>query len=223
MDDNAQWQRSYEISTDAGEIVFDADYCITPDSKSTPWIAQAAVCPPCSKRDDRADGNLISEPNPYVTEGHSGDGPDSPALFSTCNHAGRTLGTAESSLPAAGDTELASSSSSSPSEEQFSLHSDIDATGLQVAAAAPAPALVSNDRSYIYVDPLKNTINNNVAGSTGSSDGSSSSFDFPYIDQFDPASAYRTPTASSESTTPIIPEQANFAIQGRRKMRKRAE
>lgn len=149
----AQWQRSYDISTDAGEIVFDADYCITRDSRTTPWIAQAAVCPPCSKGDVRANGAFISETNPYVLESHLSDGPDFPALLSTCNHPSGISDTSESLLPAAGATELASSSeggrSSSLSEGQFNLHSDIDVTGLQVAAAAPAPASVSNDGSYI--------------------------------------------------------------------------
>lgn len=252
MTDEAQWQRSYEISTDTGEIVFDADYCITPDSKTTPWVAQPAVCPPCSKRDVRANGDLISETNPYVTGEYPRDGPDSPALLSTCNHDGRTLGTLESSLPAAGMNEFASSSgvgsssssstsSSSPSEEQFNLQSDTAVTGLQVVAAAPAPAPIGNDGSYIYVDPLTNKNNNNDgAGSAGSSssnflntntptlpkltsDGSPSS-ELPYIDQFDSTSTYRTtPTLSSENTTPDSPEQVNFAIQGRRKIRKRAQ
>lgn len=250
MIDEAQWQRSYEISTDAGEIVFDADYCITPDSKTTPWVAQPAVCSPCSKRDVRANGDLIPETDLYVTGDYPGDGPDSPALFTTCNHAGRTLGTPEGSLPAAGMTELASSSgggsgssssgssSGSPSEEQFNLQSDTAVTGLQVAAAA-APAPISNDGSYIYVDPLNNN-NGAGAGSAGSSssnflntntptlpklssDGLPSS-ELPYIDQFDSTSTYRTtPTFPSGKTTPDSPEQANFAIQGRRKIRKRAQ
>ena len=193
----AQWQRSYDISTDAGEIVFDADYCITRDSRTTPWIAQAAVCPPCSKRDVRANGAFISETNPYILESHLSDGPDFPALLSTCNHPSGISDTSESLLPAAGATELASSSeggrSSSLSEGQFNLHSDIDFTGLQVAAAAPAPASVSNDGSYIYIDPLNNN-NNNAVGSAGSSDASS------YIDQFDSAFAYRTPPPPHQKT-----------------------
>lgn len=99
------------------------------------------------KRDVRANGNLISETNPYVMEGHPGDGADSPVLLITWSHDGRTLDIPESSLPAAGMTELASSSeggsSNSPSQGKFNLHSDTAVTDLQVAAAALAP--IGND------------------------------------------------------------------------------
>lgn len=153
MESKALWQRTYDISDDAGEIVFNDDYCVTPDSKTTPWIAGTTVCPECSPRDVRANGAHIVETNPYVLSEYSGGGPDSPAVLGVCNNGGiGREGTPESLLPAGSDLVPSGGGSTS---EQFNLQSDTTITGPQAAS-------VANDGRYAYVD---STINNNRGSS----------------------------------------------------------
>lgn len=173
MEGKAKWQSTYETTADTDEIVFNADYCITELSKTTPWIAGNVICPSCSERDFRANGAPILESNPYAISEYLGTVPDPQGLAGRCN--GKE-GTPQSLLPAGTDTAPSGETSLS---KQFNLQTD---TEFPQAALAPA----TNDGRYAYIDPLSNAGSGSSGYPTTDEPLPNLGFSgsrFPYIDE----------------------------------------